>query len=300
MKNCKKIAEDILSDINCNATISDILLKARVFAKLKNDNDLLKWIDNELNGYETDIPQYRKLKCNLKIKVVRPSGTQVVDFPLDLIKDSTIRTNFSLLLIFESIQELEEIANVELNDRIIAKQVPVYTHNFLSTFIDGEIESVLQYVEKSALKKIVTSVKMVLIDYFFKINNEEEIDFSVFTKKSQQMMPIINKYNGTVINQESGTINSSTIINNGLSDADHSALLSILEEIDKIANKINANEEYQEVSHEIKEELKKREPSKKLLKRCFQAIPSFLQNVTSDIVANGVCDLVKEAVQKLM
>ena len=50
-ENIKKLAESILSDITSDASIANILLKAKVFATKYHDNDLQKWVANELRGY---------------------------------------------------------------------------------------------------------------------------------------------------------------------------------------------------------------------------------------------------------
>lgn len=51
-ENIKNLAESILSDITSDVSIANILLKAKVFAAKYNDKDLLKWVANELRGYE--------------------------------------------------------------------------------------------------------------------------------------------------------------------------------------------------------------------------------------------------------
>lgn len=56
MLNFKKLAENILEDLMNNGAISDILLKTKIFAFKRGDNELLSWISKELNGYEDETP----------------------------------------------------------------------------------------------------------------------------------------------------------------------------------------------------------------------------------------------------
>lgn len=48
MMNYKEFAESILSDLMGNVSISDVLLKMKIFASQKGDKDLLDWVSKEL------------------------------------------------------------------------------------------------------------------------------------------------------------------------------------------------------------------------------------------------------------
>ena len=48
---------------------------------------------------------------------------------------------------------------------------------------------------------------------------------------------------------------------------------------------------------ERKDELAKPGPSKSLIKRCFQLVPSFFMGVNTGIVANGLTPLVQKAIE---
>ena len=95
--NYKDLVENILSDIMGNGSISDILLKAKIYASKKGDNDLLAWISKELNGYEgISAPKYRILPSGLKVDVFVPfRGTSRIDFPAEMIKDKEVRERLS-------------------------------------------------------------------------------------------------------------------------------------------------------------------------------------------------------------
>ena len=68
-ENIKKLAESILSDITSDASIANILLKAKVFATKYHDNDLQKWVANELRGYENNLPKYRIIDAGVKVDI---------------------------------------------------------------------------------------------------------------------------------------------------------------------------------------------------------------------------------------
>lgn len=91
MIDFKTLAENILSDLMGSASISDILLKTKIFASKKGDNELLKWVEHELNGYENEPPKYRIIPAGVKVLVFQPfKGTARVDFPSEIIMNEKI------------------------------------------------------------------------------------------------------------------------------------------------------------------------------------------------------------------
>ena len=98
MMNFKELAENILTDLMNNGSLSDILLKTKIFATKRSDNELLLWISKELDGYgDEKLPKYRNLRCGLKVEVVVPfGGYGIVDFPIDMIEDDNARLDEAL------------------------------------------------------------------------------------------------------------------------------------------------------------------------------------------------------------
>lgn len=106
---------------------------------------------------------------------------------------------------------------------------------------------------------------------------------------------IINTGSGNVANNESTNV----VSKNPMSSEDKKQLNQILIEIDKIASILQKSADYEEVLRDIKDELQKAVPSKNLLKRCFQLIPSFIKGVTEGVVANNLSELVSTALSLL-
>lgn len=298
MLNFKKLAENILEDLMNNGAISDILLKTKIFAFKRGDNELLSWISKELNGYEDETPpKYRILNCGLKVDVGVPYfGPNCIDFPIDMIENDNVRNRLSNITFTLPITEIENLCNDTEKDGRIKTKVPVFAYPFLSKYINGVIQDAYQYTTKAAVLQIITSVKSVLIDFLLKISNEEDIDFNSFIKTEPNMITIKN---ANIVNTGSGDVNaqgSTTIIgdNNTISKDTKQELLRILSEIDKMAA-ARSNSDYEEVSKDIKTELQKEKPEKKFLKRCFQLIPSFLTSVAASVAGNGLTELVSSA-----
>lgn len=299
----KIFAENVLSDLMSNVSISDILLKMKIFASKKGDNELLNWVTKELDGYEELPPKYRLLTCGCKVDVFVPfRGNARIDFPIDVIEDDKVKERMSTIAFHSPISEIENLSKEDSSDGIVRMKVPTFAYGFMSDFINGDIQDAYQYTTTAAVSQIVVAVKSVLIDYLLKISNEEDIDFNTFAKDNSKMA------NTTIIagivNTGSGTVNaqgSTNVVgdNNTLTADNKAELLRILSEIDKIVESVEADSGYEECATDIRDELMKEKPAKNFLKRCFQAIPSFLSGVGASIVANQLTPLVAQAVALL-
>ena len=135
--NFKELAENILTDLVNNGSMSDILLKTKIFATKKGDNELLMWVSKELDGYgEEKLPKYRNLICGLKVDVVVPFGrTGVVDFPIDMIEDDNARNSLSIMDLNMPIAEIENLCNGAKEDGIMKRKLPVFTYPYMSKII---------------------------------------------------------------------------------------------------------------------------------------------------------------------
>lgn len=301
MLNFKELAENILTDLMNNGSLSDILLKTKIFATKRGDNELISWISKELDGYGSEKPpKYRILNCGLTVDVFIPlRGTTCIDFPIDRINDDTIRNRLSSIAFLNPITEIENLCKDDSNYGLVKMKVPVDVYPFMSRFINGQIQDVYQYVTTAAVLQILTSVKSLLIDFLLKVSDEEQINFNSFIQTKPNMITI----NAGIVNTGSGDVNAqgSTIVvgdNNIISEDNKQELLRILAEIDRIAAS-QSNSEYEEVSKDIKSELQKEKPEKKYLKRCFQLIPSFLIDVAASVSGNGLTQLIKSALDLL-
>ncbi len=301
MLNFKELAENILTDLMNNGSLSDILLKTKIFATKRGDNELISWISKELDGYGSEKPpKYRILNCGLTVDVFIPlRGTTCIDFPIDRINDDTIRNRLSSIAFLNPITEIENLCKDDSNYGLVTMKVPVDVYPFMSRFINGQIQDVYQYVTTAAVLQILTSVKSLLIDFLLKVSDEEQINFNSFIQTKPNMITI----NAGIVNTGSGDVNaqgSTNVVgdNNIISEDNKQELLRILAEIDRIAAS-QSNSEYEEVSKDIKSELQKEKPEKKYLKRCFQLIPSFLIDVAASVSGNGLTQLIKSALDLL-
>lgn len=302
MLNFKELAENILMDLMNNGSISDILLKTKIFASKKGDKELLDWVSHELEGYEEKTPKYRILNSGLRVEVHVPyQGIVRLDFPVDIIENDDARNRLSNIPFFSPIGEIEDLCNNTEGDDRISMKVPVFAYRYMSGFINGNIQDAYQYTTKAAVGQIVTAVKNVLIDFLLKVGEEENINFNNYIKTIPQMITINNS---GIMNTGSGDVNAEgvTIVNgdkNVICAENKEELFKILEKIDEIAAAALPNSDYEEVVKDIKAELQKDIPQKNMLRRFFSAIPTFLSGVGASIVANQLNPLITSALALL-
>lgn len=300
--NIKKLAESILSDITSDVSIAKILLKTRVFAAKIGDKELLEWVELELKGYDQNPPEYRIIDVGVKVDIHR--GFQEVleyTYPIDMVKEEKIRKRLSHIPVFNSITEIEEMGKND-DSGTIHLDVPTWIwYHHMGHCINGDIQRAYQFGSLSAIKNILVSVKSLLIDYFLKISDNEDIQFSSLIKKNA----VTNVTNITVgiVNTGAGNVTAgdvTTVIgnNNIISPQTANNLQEVIQKIDEIME-AHDNEEYKELSADVAIELKKEVPSKKFLKRCFQAIGGLTSGIASGVIANQVTPYVAAALAML-
>lgn len=305
MIDFKQFAENILDDLMGKTPISDILLKTKIFAAKRNDKELIKWVTQELEGYEDAPPRYRVLTAGLKVEVFVPfRGTARIEFPTDIIQHKNVSNRLSHIPFHNPISEIENLCSDVEDSPNLHMRVPVAAYSFMKPFLNGEIQDSYQYVSKASVLQIVTTVKSLLIDYLLKISQEEDIDFNSFIKNKPNMIQN-NNITAGIVNMGDGTItaNGATTVvgdNNVISNDHKESLLKIVEEIDKIASALPDHSDYDGVSSDIKQEIKKEHPDKKFIKRCFQAIPTILGSISSDVIANQLEPYITQALALIM
>lgn len=301
----KELAENILSDIMNNRPLAEILLKTKIFASKRGDNELLGWVTKELEGYGDEMPpKYRFVSSGLKVIVYIPYvRTDSVDFQIDMIEDENVSNRLSKWGFQNPISEIENLCKNSEKDGRISTKVPVFIYQYLDKFINGDIQDTYQYTTPAAVSQILVSVKSVLIDFLLEVSKEEDIDFNTFIKNNPNMGNRIT-INAGIMNTGSGSVNAqgaTTVVgsNNEINVENKNELLRIIKEIDKIAAEAGPNTDYEEVSKDIKDELKKDKPANNFLKRCFQLIPSFLTGLSASVVANQLNPLITAALALL-
>ncbi len=297
--NNKEISEIILSDIMNDAPIVDVLLKVKIYATKNKDEELLGWVNTELNGYDDAPPKYRIIPARVKVDVHR-LGQMVhnQEYPLDMVEDNVIRERLSQIPVHNSITEIAEL--YRKNSGQISVNIPTaICYHHMGHCIDGNIQRAYQYTDITALSSIVTSIKSLLIDFFSKVDENNGIDFSKIIKPKENL---IMNYNAAIINTGEGIVNASNITNvigdnNTISTSTIDDLKGILQTMNSLM--VGRSAEFDEVSEELSCELSKPSPVKKILKRGFQALKGLACNISTEVLASKLMPLLDQALSLL-
>ena len=302
MNSLKEIAERIISDLMDDTPLTNILLKAKIFATKKGDTELLKWVENELNGCDEQLPTYRILDAGVKVDIHR--GFQMIidfDYPIEMVQDEKIRERLRHLPIHQSVSEIEEMCKSSESSNI-HMDVPVQIwYNHMCHCINGNIQRAYQYSTIASLKKVLVSVKSLLIDYFLRIDKDETFDFATLMKKTENEIIMDNRvtYNAAIINTGSGNIHASNVSN--VIGNNNTITIEAKNELQRIADEIETllqpdmNDECKELITDIKTELAEESPKPTFIKRCLQALKGIASDVTSAVIAGQVTELIGQA-----
>lgn len=305
MSEIKNIAERILSDLMNDESLTNILLKTKIYATKKNDKQLLKWVERELNEYKDNLPAYRILDARVKVDIDR--GFQIInnfEYPIDMVRDNDIRKRLHHMPIHLSISEIERIT--DSSESTIIQEIPVAVwFNHLGYCINGSIQRAYQYTTIVSLRKILTSVKSLLIDYFLKISEDESFNFAQLMKKEEKDVRIDNRtiYTAAVINTGSGTVHATNVTN--LVGNNNTVSIEVKEELQRIINDVEEllqptmTEDCKELIDEIKEEVSADSPKPKKLKRCLQALKGIVSDVATSVVSGQVIELIGKVLSML-
>lgn len=303
MNSLKQIAESILADIMNDKPVATILLKAKIFATKKNDIKFLSWINNELNGYEDNLPDYRKLQSGIRVDIHR--GFQTVTnftYPVELIRDKSIRKLLDVFPINVPISSVEDISKSDSDT--IQMEIPVniwYYH--MNHCISGEIQRAYSLTNISGVKNIIVAVKNIIVDYMLKYGENENINFESIMESTQKEIVMNNTtYNAAIVNTGSGNItatNTSNIVGdkNTINSQTKEELRNIMSQIKELL--ASDDSELKEVVFEIESEISQPNPKKSIIKRGLQAMLGLAQGVTAGVIANNLPGLVSSALSLL-
>jgi len=283
--NIKELIESCIDDLMNNQPISKIFLKMQTISFYLKNNQFSKWFNNEKNGYKSanELPNYRKTGCEVLANIMVSYKGILTDYhiPIDQVKNTTARESLRELLFFESIIDLENL--VQSNEKgSIRKYIPGFAYGEIQKLLSqgNYIETVWQTVSKSTVISIIDSVKSKILQFFLEMNEQfnNDINFDVMTKK-KEIDKIVNQTinAGVYIQDGNANVSNSTVI--GGQDNNITITEEVRQQVDEIIKRIEDLEqgetEIAEIICEIQQELKKKMPMPKVLKRCLQALKSF-------------------------
>jgi len=227
-----KLLESIINDlVVTKVSLSDPLLKTKVLASRIRNQQLLDWVDSELNGYAEDdsVPNYRIEDGVLKGNYINGNMKYTdVQIPIPNIS-AEFKEMYTKIICRDSIEAV--CANIN------AKNIAYSVSNDRKTFLENQIRDLGNYrfqiislhiqIPINFNSNIVSNVRSKLLEFMLALEQEfgVEADITTLSKNNQIITHIMNTTinnsgDGAVINNgNSNNIEANVTINQGNKDA---------------------------------------------------------------------------------
>lgn len=184
---------DQLTENEVSLTTS--LLKIKVLASKLKNQELLHWVNKELNGYEEndELPKYRAYDCYVKFDYFNGNTffrDQVV--PIHLVPNPE-RKKLKTFVFLGSIDVLEAYDNVEKDNLLKVELSSGLLSAFTQLFKENgnpfvQVTSIHQVVGINAAKQTISSIRNIALDLILKLIDElgEEIQMEDIIKKRKE------------------------------------------------------------------------------------------------------------------
>lgn len=312
---------DELSD--SNQSLVNPLLKTKVIATRIGNSELLKWVNNELNGYNgitknSDLPSYRIAKanssCTLKVGYGIQENTPI---PIAYLKDDDLRDFFIKFPLVDGVQTLETYTHNPKSDTL-GKNLSVDFWKMVTTELrkagaNITVTNINVTTSISSITQTLSEIRSKFLDLMLAIETEfpnvPDISSSTAEQKSElndkitlilKQVNITNSGDGSSIN----TGNDSAI-NSASGENIQQEINFTQEQTQKIQDLISElksaliNEDFEEKSdveleiQRVENQLKKQEPKSTIVKQSLETIKGFLLSVSANAWTGPIVEGIK-------
>lgn len=202
-----KLVNDIINElIDVEKSVSSPLLKTKVLASRLQNETLLKWVSNELKGYDRleELPDYRKFKGNI-VGTFIVGHQQYNNQPVPIegidkgFQDSLTNVNF-----FESVSSLENLKREDgkgkLEHVFPAEVTGIIEENWINMGNPYlQLINCKRWVAGNVVSGILACVRNNLLDFMLKIDSEfgDITEIEELKTKKEAIATIMNQ---TIIN----------------------------------------------------------------------------------------------------
>ncbi|MBP7139881.1 MAG: hypothetical protein KBA47_02990 [Caldisericia bacterium] len=272
--------------IDTKVSVSELLKKTYVLSKKLKLEDISKWIELELDGYDEydeDIPEYRVVQGQIEAFNPYHGWTGVI------ITNNKTKEYITKCPIIQSIHEIEDLYKRSEGSFVIDRT------NEMLKLLKITTNSRLK-CDSSVLKKILESVRKIILDWSLKLEEDGILGEGIlFTEKEKE---IAREENYTInISGNHHNVQIQNKSNNSSQNIDIESvdlmkveeLLKIIREnLESIKLDINNEEIIKEQMKKIEAEIKQDKPKNSFIKKSFLTIKNVLEGVTGSIIASGI------------
>lgn len=302
------LVEQLLAEaLDPNVKIADLLRKTKVVAVKLGRDDIIEWIENELNGYREkrtkEYPEYRKITG--KMEFLHPYyGWQPLQFegPED---ERRLSNTFAS----QSVGELDDLLRNAKEDGFFSiSPSPEIKKDLNKSSPIGPVDFHLN-VPRPALAGILDSVRNMILDWSLKLEQAgikgQGISFSQQEKEVAQTATTIHVESITNFAGNIGNVSGQTVVNatqtNTFSEANLDEIRSLLSQMREHLPAVGLGDKDKDsVEKEtkiIEDELSAEQPDHPRLRSALSSIGRILQGAAENIIASGVIHQITSLLQ---
>jgi len=230
------ILQEVINDlIDTDKSLTAPLMKLNYFGRLTNNEALIQFTQNELNGYkgeEGDIPDYRKSLAKLTVSTQAHVHRHDVELPISML-DEPFREALKYISIREGIGTIEKMAlgfDGSSDKKEIGRPVPMEMLPYIQPSVrklyksDARIDAIGAKVTGNGyiVISILSNVRERLLAFVMEMAKEFGYDIAIDSFNKQQ-----EKNNQTIIHQMNTTINNTgdgNVVNTGDNATVHASI----------------------------------------------------------------------------
>lgn len=276
-----------------NVSVSELLRKALVVARKLKLVELQKWIENELNGYKDEVPDYRV--ASGQIRGWNPYNGWI---PL-IFEDPKEADALSKRGCSQSIAEIEDLLQGESST--LHMPYPQHIQRKLSKGFGYETEVSL-FVGRGAIVRIVDSVRNVVLNWALELEEQgvlgEGLSFSEKEKEAAtSTSQNINNFYGPVHGPQIAQGNQQAIQVSSTFQVDVESLKALIANIESAAQKIDIppdkRAEFESELATLRAQASSPNPKKGIVKEGLSSLRNILEGASGSALGQIMLEIGK-------
>jgi len=276
-----------------NVSVSELLRKALVVARKLKLSELQKWIENELNGYKDEVPDYRV--ASGQIRGWNPYNGWI---PL-IFEDPKEAEALSKRACGQSIAEIEDL--LRGGNSTLHMPYPQHIQRKLSKGFGYETEVSL-FVGRGAIVRIIDAVRDVVLNWALELEDQgvlgEGLSFSDTEKEAATTTSQnINNFYGPVQSPQIAQGNQQAIQVSSTFQVDVDALKALINRIESEGTQLNIpadkRAEFESELATLKAQASSPNPKKGIVKEGLSSIRNILEGASGSAVWQVVFEIGK-------
>ncbi|MEP2943138.1 MAG: hypothetical protein ABJO72_05015 [Hyphomicrobiales bacterium] len=285
--------------LQSDLAIDDLLRMVKLAAAKLGLDSLGSWVEQELNGYHQDVPEYREIYG-------RPYAYNPYNGWIPLVSNNQeLIDTISMVPVQQSIGSIHEMLS-KSNDGEFHFQLPSNSVTALNSMMDFQTSKVIIKVGRSNLISAIGVVRNRALDWAIEMEKQgikgEGLSFN--SDEKQQAQAVMNTFNigdihnftGTLGSQNSGQI---TIVNSQHLAEIKEAESSIREALPMMELDVNESSKIKVALDAIKTEVEASEPRPSKLKALFSDLHSVLTGAAGNLTAQGALALIANIMRSI-